>query len=210
MHGITRGLLATDCEVAAARWVQRKLGDCRHERRVLAIAAKLFDLTRPHLGLGLAEHRLLRLSSLIHDVGRCVNEKDHPEEGAWMITQTSAFDMSPHDRRALAFLTRYHRGNVPREHDEDHLGPHDHRRPLRSVLALLRAADALDSRRLAPPQLVLAMDGHKLSVQCLVHSDDIREARRAFDKRKKFGLLSDLLGAEVQVDIARAAVSLSA
>ncbi len=210
MHGITRGLLATDCEVAAARWVQRKLGDCQHERRVLAIAAKLFDLTRPLLGLGLAEHRLLRLSALVHDVGRCINEKDHPTEGAAMVGMTTAIDLSPHDRRALAFLTRYHRGAVPAEHAEEHLGPHDHRRSLRSVLALLRSADALDSRRLAPPQLILALDGRRLSVQCLVHPTDYRDARGAFDKRKKFGLLGDLLGEAVVVRIDRAVLPLSA
>ena len=204
MHGLTRGLLATDCEIAAARWVQRKLGDCTHERRVLAISAKLFELTRPVLNLGLAENRLLRLAALVHDVGRCVSDKDHPQQGAEMLAQTSALELSPHDRRALAFLTRYHRGaNVPETDREEYLGPHDRRPTLHAILALLRAADALDSRRLPPPQLVVGLQGRRLGIHCLVHPEHYRDAREVFDRKKKFNLLSDLLGTPVAVQIDR-------
>jgi exopolyphosphatase/pppGpp-phosphohydrolase len=202
---INRGLFATDCEAAAARWVQRKLGTSRHERRVLAIAAKLFNLTRPLLGLGLAEYRLLRLAALTHDIGRCVNQKDHPSEGARMIAATTALPLSPYDRRVLAFLAEYHRGDVPAMHDELHLRDVDPRRPLRMVLALLRVADALDNRQIASPQLIFSLNGHKLRVRCFVESD-LAAARTIFRRRKKFHLLESFLGTAITVDVERAEV----
>jgi exopolyphosphatase/pppGpp-phosphohydrolase len=201
MNGISRGLFATDCEVAAARWVQRKLGDCQHERRVLAIAAKLFDLTRPVLGLGLAECRLLRLAALTHDVGRSVSEKDHPIEGAKMLLATTSLNLSPLDRRALAFLANYHRGRVPEAMDESFLRPLDPRRPLRQVLGLLRVADALDSRAIVSPELLFSIHRNRLSVRCFVEESSLREARKVYRRRKKFELLETFLGTEMQVSV---------
>ncbi len=199
----SRGLFATDCEVAAAKWVQRKLGECQHERRVLAIASKLFDLTKPILGLGLSECRLLRLGALTHDIGRSLSEKDHPIEGARMLLGTTAIDLSPMDRRALAFLARYHRGSVPVAMQEDFLRPLDPRRPLRMVLALLRVADALDSRVSASPQLLFSINRNKLAVRCFVEDEDFRDAKRVYRRRKKFELLEDFLGSEIQVSVER-------
>jgi exopolyphosphatase/guanosine-5'-triphosphate,3'-diphosphate pyrophosphatase len=199
----SRGLLATDCEVAAARWVQRRLGDCSHERRVLAVAAKLFDLTRPALGLGMAENRLLRLGALTHDIGRSISEKDHPEEGAKLIASTTALELSPLDRRALAYMARYHRGSVAAAFHEEYLRPLDPRPALRRVLALLRVADALDSRQIESPQMLFAIDGSRLSIQCLV-SGDTRRAREVYRRRKKFHLLEWFLGTEIDVHVRRA------
>jgi exopolyphosphatase/pppGpp-phosphohydrolase len=201
MPGINqRGLLATDCEVRAARWVQRKLGTCQHERRVLAIASRLFDLTRPVLKLGMAENRLLRLASLVHDVGRCVSDKNHPHEGALMIMQSTSMSLSPLDRRALCFLTRYHRGAVPPAYKEDYLKPADPRQSLRAVLALLRVADALDSRRVVSPKLTFTLDAGALSIYCQVN-DDVRSARRVYGRRKKFRLLESILARPIHIEI---------
>jgi len=198
----TRGMFATECEIRAARWAQRKLGCSLHERRVLSNASKLFDLTRPVLGLGMAENRLLRLSALVHDIGRSVSEKNHPEEGAAMIMGTTALALSPMDRRALAFLTRYHRGAVPPPHSEDFLRPADARVPLRSVLAILRVADALDSRRIISPKLSFAMSGDELLIRCQVDGD-YRAARRVYGRRKKFLMLETLLGTPINVEVVR-------
>ncbi|HEX8342672.1 MAG TPA: HD domain-containing protein [Tepidisphaeraceae bacterium] len=199
---INRGLFATDSETAAARWVQRKLGDSRHERRVLAIAARLFELTRPLLALARSEYRLLRLGALTHDIGRSVDEKDHPAEGARLIAGTTALDLSPYDRRVLAFLAEHHRGDVPPIHKELHLGQADPRRPLRKVLGLLRVADALDSRQIAAPELVFTLTGRKLRVRCLVEGD-LAEAKAVFRRRKKFHLLESFLGTEISVEVER-------
>ena len=195
-------VLCTDAEFTAARWVRRRLGEWSHERRVLLIAGALFDLTRRELGLTAADRRLLRLAAVVHDVGRALSEKHHPAEGAEMIARTPALPLTPAERRALAYCTRYHRGAVPMSDDAEYLRPADDRHRLRSILALLRAADALDSRQIESPQLLIRFDKDRLSITCLV-CDEIDNARRIYTRRKKFRLLEHMLDRPVHVRVAR-------
>lgn len=203
IHHSARGMLASDLEIQAARWVQRKLGNIRHERRVLAIASRLHDLTRPVLRLGMSELRLLRLAALLHDVGRSINDKDHPEEGAKMILATTAMQFSPLDRRALAFLTRYHRGQVPEIGSEKYLHTADPRQNLYTILGLLRTADALDNRQIASPKVMFEMNERQLQIRCYVEND-FREARRIYRRRKKYLLLESMMKGRIDVEVHRA------
>ena len=204
---------------AVQRWVARHLGGVRHEQQVAAIAANLFDLTHPLHGLSLADRRLLRLAAMVHDVGRCVSKEEHPTEGAWMLLADTSLPLLQIERRALAYLTCYHRGGVPLPgHDAVLHAADDHDRLLR-VLALLRAADALDSRSLVPGRLVFALVGADpearprgndgasrrtlLRATCYTETD-CPKARRVYRRRKKFRLLEELLGVRMEVDIARA------
>ena len=200
MSTTARGLFASPAEADAAQWVRRKLGSASHERRVLAIVSRLFDLLAPMLHLTEADGELLRLAALTHDVGRCVSEKDHPARGAEMIARTTAFELTAAQRRRLAFLARYHRGAIPPAHKEEYLGPTDPRGALRAVLALLRTADALDHRHLPTAQLVLSLDGRRLSVRCGV-AEDLAYARRVYKRPKKYRLLESFLGHSVRVSI---------
>lgn len=200
MSTTARGLFASPAEADAAQWVRRKLGTASHERRVLAIASRLFDLLAPALHLSEHDGELLRLAALTHDIGRCVSEKDHPAQGAEMIAQTTAIDLTPAQRRRLAFLARYHRGAVPPAHKEEYLGPTDPRGALRAILALLRTADALDHRHLPASQLVLSLQGRRLTIRCGV-ADELSRARRVYKRRKKYRLLESFLGHPVRVSV---------
>lgn len=211
---LDKAALHTELEHAAARWVQRRLagrsegrpGQIDHERRVLAIATTLFDLTHRRLHLSASHGRLLRLAALLHDVGRAVSERDHPSRGAEMIGASAALALSPAERRQLMFLTRYHRGAVPPAGREEYLTAADDRHTLDRVLALLRAADGLDNRQLPPLELTCSLSGHHLRIDADA-TGDIRAARRVFTRRKKFRMLEALLGHEVSVEVRRAAVT---
>ena len=194
------GLLTSPAETDATAWVRRKLGSAAHERRVLAIATRLFDLTRDTLGLGVADVELLRLAALTHDIGRSVSEKDHPAVGAAMIEKTTALDLAPSVRRHLAFLARYHRGATPPSPGEAFLAPTDSRRSLRAVLALLRTADALDHRHLPASRLVLSFTAGRLAIRCVV-AGDLARAKRVYTRRKKYRLLESYLGHAVRVTV---------
>src|SRR5205085_10434109 len=98
---------------ALQRWVRRQLGAVDHERRVTAIGSKLFDLTWPLHGLGSGERRLLRLSAMVHDVGRSIDDDTHPEQGAKLLLDETHLPLGGAERRALAYLTLYHKGRVP-------------------------------------------------------------------------------------------------
>lgn len=188
---------------ALERWVQRQLGTVRHEQRVLEIAQKLFDLTWALHGLGRRERRLLRLAALVHDVGRVVDDRTHPKQGARLIRDADHLPLGPGERRALAYLTRRHRGSVPAAATDKYLHPDDDVAVLLTVLALLRAADALDSRSLESPRIVFALLGRELRITCYLDSQ-CPKALRTYSRRKKFRLLEEQLGLRVDIRLAQA------
>lgn len=195
---------------AVQRWVRRRLGRVDHELRVAEIAATVFDLTAPLHGLERgADARLLRLASMVHDVGRSVDDAEHPAVGAAMLLKDESLPLSAAERRALAYLTLYHRGAVPAAGDDDVLHREDDHARLLKLLALLRCADGLDSRSLESPRLVFALLGGageqspRLRVTCYLQSDTDK-LRRVYQRRKKFRLLEQTLGCRVEVEVALA------
>lgn len=187
----------------AERWAQRRLGKLDHERRVCAVASSLFDLTHSSHRLDPHEKRLLELAAVLHDVGRKLDVKHHPAMGSKMILADEWLPLSESDRRSVAYLTRYHRGAVPEAGFDEILTSSESRRRLRIVLAILRAADALDGRQLQAPRLVLARRGRKLFVTVYLEEDSAK-ARRFFKRRKKFRLFEELLNLKVVVEIRHA------
>ena len=187
---------------AARWWVARRLGDVAHEDAVAATAGTLFDLTRPLHALGRADRRLLRLGAMVHDVGRCVCDDEHPAEGAWMLLADRALPLAPAERRALAYLTLYHRGAVPDAGDDVILREDDDHARLRLLLAVLRAADALDNRNLDSPRLAFETTGRRrIQVTCHL-AEPSAKAEKVFRRRKKFRMLEELTGVRVDVELA--------
>src|SRR3954453_13163532 len=64
-------------EQLTQRWVVRRLGRIGHERRVNTICTTMFALARDLPRLTAAPRRLLRLSALLHDVGRKIDSRRH-------------------------------------------------------------------------------------------------------------------------------------
>jgi exopolyphosphatase/pppGpp-phosphohydrolase len=201
-------LIATAMDLRAlAHWTSRHLDSLDHERRVSRIATTLFDLTRDLHRLGPASRNLLRAAALVHDVGRSVDKPDHPLHGARMLLRDRALPVGDPARRALAYLTLYHRDDVPEPGQESVLRPWDDADALRKTLALLRTADALDSRSLESPRLVLGLKKRRLTVTCYL-ADPTPKVRRAYLRRKKFRLLEAELGLSIDINI-RSAQALS-
>lgn len=204
---------------AVERWVARRLGTIEHEQRVGRIASTLFNLTWPLHRLPVADLKLLRLGAAVHDVGRAVNDENHPAEGARMLLDDEQLPLSATERRLLAYLTLHHRGKVPAAGEDKVLARSDDAGRMLNVLALLRAADALDSRVLQSPRLVFALVGMdaatagksaarsdpepELRVTCYLDAD-CDKARKVCQRRKKFRLLEERFGCTVQVEIAHA------
>jgi len=185
---------------AIEKWVLGNLGSIEHERRVATIATKLFDLTWPLHGLTQDERRILQMASIVHDVGRAVDDDTHPEQGARMLMEENHLPLDGSERRALAYLTRYHRGKPPQIGMDEILRRHDDQEALRMTLALLRSADALDSRAIESPRLMFALLGRQLQITCLLDNDTPR-ARKVYSRRKKYRLMEELLGCRVDVRV---------
>jgi exopolyphosphatase/guanosine-5'-triphosphate,3'-diphosphate pyrophosphatase len=194
-------LTATAMDLRAiAHWASDYLDSLSHEQRVFRIASNLFDLTRDLHGLGPAARNLLRAAAIVHDVGRSVAKGDHESIGAQLVLRDKRLHVGDVDRRALAFLTRYHRGGVPDTGEERILKDGDDRDTLRKLLALLRAADALDSRSKESPRLVFGLKKKRLRVTCYLEQS-CPKTRRVYERRKKFRLLEEEMGCTVEVDV---------
>ena len=205
-HRASLAAAARRAQVAAAeRWVRDRLGTIGHELRVAEIGASVFDITaRFHQLSRCRDGHLLRLASLLHDVGRSVDDAHHPAEGAAMILRNTTLPLAPVERRALAYLTLYHRGDVPAAGDDDVLHPEDDHGALLDLLALLRSADALDSRSLESPRVVFALRGAgprtELQVTCYLQTDSPK-LKRVYQRRKKFRLLEERFDCRVNVEV---------
>jgi exopolyphosphatase/pppGpp-phosphohydrolase len=185
---------------AIAHWASDYLDSLTHEHRVFRIASTLFDLTRDLHRLDPAARNLLRAAAIVHDVGRSVAKGDHESTGAQLVLRDKRLRVGDTDRRALAFLTLYHRGDVPDAGDERLVHGDDDRETLRKILALLRAADALDSRSKESPRLVFGLKKKRLRVTCYLE-ESCPKTRRVYERRKKFRLLEEELGCTVEVDV---------
>jgi exopolyphosphatase/pppGpp-phosphohydrolase len=179
-------------------WAFDHLGTIRHERRVAAIASSLIDITLPLHDLTRAEVRLLKIAAYVHDVGRCESNKNHPSVGARMVRQDADLPLTKKQRRALAYLTLRHRGLVPAAQDDPALRRVGDSQSLQLMLGFLRAADALDSRRLTSPRLSFVRRGRRIRIVCRLREDSA-EARRVFSRRKKFRLLEEMLDCRIEV-----------
>lgn len=186
--------------LALQRWTCRKLGSISHELRVKSIAGKLFDLTWPLHALNRADRKILQMAAIVHDVGRCVDDDTHPKEGAALLRDAQLLPISATERRALVYLTRYHRGEVPTLGEDRILRLTDDRETLLKLLAILRTADALDSRTIESPSLVFELANRRLNVTCCL-TELTPKALQIYGRRKKFRLLEEVLHLQVQVRI---------
>ena len=98
---------------AVAHWASDYLDSLSHEQRVFRIASTLFDLTRDIHRLDQGARHVLRAAAIVHDIGRSVAKGGHESTGAQLVLRDKRLRVPDADRRALAFLTLYHRGPVP-------------------------------------------------------------------------------------------------
>jgi exopolyphosphatase/pppGpp-phosphohydrolase len=186
--------------LALQRWTRRKLGAIDHELRVRAIAGKLFDLTWPLHTLSRSDRKLLQMAAIVHDVGRSIDDATHPKQGAALLRDAQMLPISASERRALMYLTRHHRGDVPALGCDDILrGSDDHETQMK-LLALLRAADSLDSRTVESPSLVFELSNRRLNITCCL-TELTPKALHVYGRRKKFRLLEEVLHLHVQLRI---------
>jgi exopolyphosphatase / guanosine-5'-triphosphate,3'-diphosphate pyrophosphatase len=184
------------------RWVCCRLGDSRHEQRVMQIAVALFDLTAKRHELKPRHRRILELAAFLHDIGRVHGAERHNVHGARMLLDGSSLHLRGSERAILAHLTRYHRGRLPACRADWTHPELESARSMQLLLAMLRAADALDSRNFATPALSIRLKGDRLRIRCYVH--DLPRAEECFLKKKKYRLLEALLGLRIQVQLRHA------
>jgi len=172
-----------------------------HERRVMDIALGMYSLLQPIHQLPPRYRRMLKIGALVHDVGRHRGSDRHHIRGARMVAKARYLNITPEERIFAAYAARYHRGPIPTGEDSARLLPSEHFRPMRILLAILRAADALDKRRLTPPTILLKRTGYQLRVAVVTGPSHYDTLRKALDGRRKFRMLSNELDVSVKLKL---------
>ena len=141
---------------------------------------------------------------MMHDAGKSkFGAKDHGQTGARIVLDDRELPLSASQRRRVAYLVRYHGGAVPAIGRDEILQRKDRRRKTRVLLALLRAADGLDSHRIDEPGIVARLQREQLTITCIVAGRTTR-TRRLLRRKAKFDLLKKCLKLRVKLRIVRA------
>ncbi|MCC6156818.1 MAG: hypothetical protein IT350_02110 [Deltaproteobacteria bacterium] len=119
--------------------------DDRHADHVRGLAKRLFDQLAPLHGLPRDSRVLLEMGAMLHDVGQCVNYRDHPLHGEYLIRHGDIAGLGGVPEDMVACLVRFHGKQDPALDDETFTRLDEkHRNELCALLAILRIADGLD------------------------------------------------------------------
>ena len=116
-----------------------------HVRRVVALAAMLFQDLRTLHGLPSEYGPLLEAAGYLYNIGHFVNEARHHRHSMYLVANSDLPGFEDRERMVIAHLCRYHRKSMPQASHESFqaLAPED-RHAVAMLTPLLRLAVALD------------------------------------------------------------------
>ncbi len=194
--------LAERRSASIAQLADRLDPDPGHSRQVAAFADRFFLALQPTFELGDVERQWLGFAARLHDIGHSISEQGHHKHGEYLVRNAALPGFWPEEVDLLAQIVRFHRGKSPdpaRHAAFRALAPW-HQETVRKLVAILRAADALDRRRRqAVEGIEVTLDDEALSV-CLEGAGNLEPEIEAF--REKAGLLETLLDRRVEVVLA--------
>ena len=130
---------------AARRYGSRLNWDFKHAEKVRLLALSLFDQLRPLHKMGPSMRLILELAALLHDIGHAVRDTLHYKHGEYLIRHGAIAGLEGSRRNMIACIVRFH--GIP-EPDPDHKlftsFPREQQEQIRTLVALLRMADAFD------------------------------------------------------------------
>ena len=151
--------------VRAALQLGRKFDfDEPHSKHVSKIALRLFDKLQAQHQLGVRSRSILRLASLLHEIGRFISSSAFHKHSMYLIKNSDFFGVSESDLLKISLVARYHRRALPQpSHDGYSRLPRVDRVVVSKLAAILRIANAMDE---AHEQTIQSFD-------CQVHGDRV-------------------------------------
>jgi len=188
---------------SALRLGERFFYDAPHALAVEKLSMKIFDQTLTLHRLNEKDRVILRVATLLHDVGHFINTIDHDKHGYYILQNVPLLGFSPEEQHLAAVIVRIHRkGRVPSNDDAfKNLGLEDRQRALKSC-AILRLADALEtgrSGRLADIELI--QSGPRSMTLILYGEGDFLLETWSLNKRK--GLFEEVFGVSLDAQPVR-------
>ncbi len=130
---------------SARRYAARLGWEPKHAEKTRELALALFDQLQPLHKMGPDMRLVLELAALLHDIGHVIRHRIHYKHGEYLVRHGSIAGLGAARRNMIACIIRYHSEPEP---DTDHKLFNSFARKqqlqIRSLVALLRIADALD------------------------------------------------------------------
>jgi exopolyphosphatase/guanosine-5'-triphosphate,3'-diphosphate pyrophosphatase len=118
--------------------------DAEHAALVNRLALRLFDQLQPLHRMGGTERLWLSTAAWLHDIGKAQGTRDHHKRAQKIILGDDSLNLMDENRRMIALLARYHRGDCPLTVPPTRGLNRETRCYLAKLAALLRLADGLD------------------------------------------------------------------
>jgi len=185
---------------AAVHLGRRYHFDEPHATQVDRLACVLFDRLATLHGLGPADRQLLRVASLLHDIGDFISSAAHHKHSQYIIEHTDLMGLSVEQRMIVACAARYHRRAAPSpKHALYKKLTSAERKRVCKLASILRVADALDrGHRSKVRTLSLTIDDSAVVVAPKGMGDLALEVWTA---RRKAALFEETFGREVRFEL---------
>ncbi len=185
--------------VAAAIHLGRRYHfDERHALHVANIADAIFQGTRKLHRLGEKSRAILKVASLLHDIGDFINPQSHHKHTQYIIQNSDLMGPSPQTRTQIALVARYHRRATPSPRHAAYRGlSADERDRVKTLAAVLRVADALDRSHLGKLRVVSVKPKRSAVVIETTTEQDV--SLELWTVERKSDLFRDVFGCDVRV-----------
>ncbi len=118
--------------------------DKAHADYVSKVACEIFDKTVKYHGLFKRDRLILRISAILHDIGKYVNLTEPSRNGYQLIISTEIMGISNKERREAANVVLYNEESLPLSANVDEEFPREDYLKIAQLTAILRLANALD------------------------------------------------------------------
>lgn len=130
---------------SAMRLGQKYRFDAEHGIRVARTAQSLFDQTADLHAFQGEELLLLKIASLLHDIGHFISSQNHDQHGYYILKNSPMIGIDEHQHELIALIVRNHRRTTLKDQEEDYKSPgRKEQLVINKLSALLRLADAIE------------------------------------------------------------------
>jgi exopolyphosphatase / guanosine-5'-triphosphate,3'-diphosphate pyrophosphatase len=151
-----------------------------HGENVAGYALKIFDCLAETTNLSTGWRNILEQSALIHDIGHCINEKDHDRHTHYLIMHDALMDGIPDNTRSLlAQVAGSHRLTLRKSMKKQNTAVQG---KALQLISFLRIADTLDYPYLCRAE-VKYFDWYGKKLIIALGEGDIKAVRKRLEKR---------------------------
>ncbi len=141
----------------------------KHSLHVASLCEQLFEATTELHQLDPRDHLLLKVASIVHEVGGYISARAHHKHSLYLILNSEIFGLGKKDVTMVGLVARYHRQSAPKPGHEIYrdLSQQDRIRVCK-LASIIRIADALEkthSQRIK--RIEVHMTPQKLKITCI-------------------------------------------